>query len=653
VTLPAGPDRWAIKIEGALSETLTFGAPAAADAVYLAGSAGKDDEKTKSVSARTFAKFQTDVLTDGTAGPATAPPAVQPPGDANWVEGRVFSRTLGPEVAVVRATAAASDGSVYMLADVTETVDGQTLQGERDVALLKYDAAGALVFSRTLGAADEAQGYALAVSTDGKIAVAGSVKGGLGGAETSIDAKAADSFVTLFDEEGQELWTRRRGASADDEARAVAFAADGSVYVGGRTRSGLAAGAVAQGGWDGYLQSFAGVDGKLVSAVQFGGAGDDGVTALAVDGASVVVGGTESGRAVLRLFAAGTTGALTAGQTRDLGELKGGAVAGLAFDGAGGVIVAGSTANGALSSGQVNTAHSGGTDGFVARLSSNLTTSSTDAITYFGGEEQDQITALAVQNGQAYIAGSSTGALPGSAAIGAKDGFLVRMDAATGAVGWSRRFTGKDGEVAPTSIAVAAGGASVLDRLGLPKGTVDYTHSKSVVAATSARAGDQFFVSTREGQRGRAVTIEAGDTLKTLSAKINRALGFNARAEIVKDGAYEKIQIKPRSERVFVEIAPGTGGKNALESLGLEEGVVRHSSLIGVKATAEGVRRSYGLELGRNLNLDDAEQRKHAMAELQNAMVSIRKAFRELKNDNDPLPPSPAKFGPPSAYMMA
>lgn len=652
VTLAAAPDRWALKIEGVETETLSFGAPAAADAVYLAGEAGKTDAKTGAVPVRQLAKFQTDVLTEGAPGPATAPAALQPPGDTHWVEGRAFSRTLGPEVAAVRATATAADGSVYMLADVTAAAGGQAPQGERDVALLKYDAAGALVYTRTLGAAEHAEGYALAVSDDGKVAVAGSITGRLGGAEASLDDDVSDSFITVFDAEGEELWSRRRGALAEDEARAVAFGADGTVFVGGRARSAIP-GATAQGGWDGYVRSFAAADGAPLSVAQFGGAGDDGVTALAVQGSSVVAAGGEGGRAVLRAFAADAGGMLTAGAVRDLGSLDGGAVAGVAFDGAA-IVVAGSTGNAALSAGTVTTAHSGGREGFVARLSGDLTANAADRLSYYGGAGEDAVTAMAVRGGQVYLAGSSTGALPGSALMGTQDGFLARMDSATGVVGWSRRFTGKDGEVAPTSIAVAAGGASVLDRLGLPKGTIDYMGAKSVVAASAARPGDQFFVSTREGARGTAVTIEASDTLKTLAQKISRALGFAARAEVVRDGAYDRIQIKPISERVLVEITPGPEGRNALPAIGLTEGVVRHSTLSGTAKTEVGVdsaRKSYGLKLDRDLSLVDTTNIRHSLAELQTAMVSIRTAFRELKAIHDPLPPSTAMRGEASAYM--
>ena len=65
----------------------------------------------------------------------TAPPVFTPSGTPFAVDGRVMAKPLGPEIASVRQTAAGPDGSVYALAEVTATVDGQTIKGERDVAL--------------------------------------------------------------------------------------------------------------------------------------------------------------------------------------------------------------------------------------------------------------------------------------------------------------------------------------------------------------------------------------------------------------------------------------------------------------------------------------------------------------------------------------
>jgi hypothetical protein len=149
---------------------------------------------------------------------------------------------MDADVSAVRASATHTDGSVYMLAEVTGDVAGQPIKGERDVHLLKYDSMGNLIFSRTLGAADQANATSIAVAADGKVAIAGSVKGdllGLGPFETTLNAKGADSFVTVFNADGEELWSKRRGAYGDDEVKALTFGADGSLYVAGTTATAM------------------------------------------------------------------------------------------------------------------------------------------------------------------------------------------------------------------------------------------------------------------------------------------------------------------------------------------------------------------------------------------------------------------------------
>ena len=80
---------------------------------------------------------------------------------------------------------------------------------------------------------------------------------------------------------GDEAWTVRRGALEADSATALAFGADGTLYVAGNTSSGMAGNdggvspqfASAKGGQDGYLTAFATqADGKPKSlfTTQFG-----------------------------------------------------------------------------------------------------------------------------------------------------------------------------------------------------------------------------------------------------------------------------------------------------------------------------------------------------------------------------------------------
>ena len=66
----------------------------------------------------------------------------------------MFSHPLDANVLDVRASKTGADGSLYVLADIKGALGGQTIQGSQDVALQKYDSAGNLIYTRTLGAAE-------------------------------------------------------------------------------------------------------------------------------------------------------------------------------------------------------------------------------------------------------------------------------------------------------------------------------------------------------------------------------------------------------------------------------------------------------------------------------------------------------------------
>lgn len=663
VTIAKGKDQFALKIQGDSTEKLTFSAPVTTPAVYLTQTTGDpnpDDKATTddAVFHQEFLKFETGTSAD----------AVRRPGDSNWVEGRVFGKTLPESVEAVRTQVTGPDGSVYMLADVNDKIDGQTIKGAGDVALMKYDSAGNLVYTRTLGAASEAKGLALSVSADGKVAIAGSVTGGLAVTTTTTssttgqsstvtrfddgdDPMVADSFVTVFDVQGQELWTHRKGARAEDEATGVAFGADGSVYVLGRSK-GAMPGAPASGNWDGYLRTFS-ATGALAATTQFGTAGDDKMGGLVVDGTSVVVASIEGGDATLRRFDVSDPAAPTVTATRNLGSLGGGTIAGIALDG-GNVVLAGAT-GADLSVGTTTRAKSGSVDAFALRVSADLAASGVDAVAYYGGAGDDRATAMTVAGGKVWLTGTSKTELPGmTTPQGEMDGFAVELDIGAGAVGWSQRFTGEDRFATPNSISVDTSGASVLDRLGLPKGYVDYTDSTRITAATSARAGDQFQIRSRAGARPTTITLEENDTLETLMKKIQRATLFSVKVSIATDGDTRKLQIRPINSRSSLEILGGPSGKDALEALGLHEGFVRSTTFEDDKMVpSDGGPPIYGLKLARDLSIATKEDVKATVDELTQAMAVIRTAYRELNEGLDPQAKKKKASGEVPAYLQA
>ncbi len=663
VTLPPTSDQYGLQIKIGTSEAVTFTAAQTAGAVYVAQTVGDPNPDGKTTTKDSHAreqlvKFQTDTVNVG------APPqiATQP----NYVPGRVYANNLEPNIGTVHATQVAPDGSVYVLADVTGTTYGQAIQGSQDVALVKYDSTGRLIYSRTLGASKTASGLGLAVSASGQVAISGSVTGALYGSTdgalnsgpTGAFADQSDSFVTLYDATGNEVWTARRGAAQQDQASQVAFSADGStVYVAGQAQGALPGAGAPIGGYDGYIEAFTTTATGAPRAQftqTFGTTGQDSVKGLVVDGNSLITASVENGHAILRNFDISSgTPALSA--TRDLGDLQGGSITGLALNG-GQVVLAGTTSNGALAAGTVTRAASGGADAFAAQVSEDLSTGPGDAIAYYGGTGDEKATSLAVSGGQVWIAGQAGTDLPGQPAVGTKDGFLAQLDIATGSIVNSQRFTGRDGIATPTSIAIDTTGSSVLDRLGLPKGAIGLDTSQRLTAQSSLRPGEQFTVAAGSGPPVK-ITIDSGETLDTLALKIQRASGFQALATITTISGQRQLKIVPASTQTTVTLGAGPTGKNALTTLGLPEGVLNLTTTTkGVTGPADGGPNIYGLGLSSTLNIDSAAQVSHARAVVGAAMGVIRKAYQDLVTAATPkVPGTPAngKLGPVPAYLTA
>ena len=489
--------------------------------------------------------------------------------------------------------------------------------------MLKYDSAGDLVFNRTVGASDTASGYALSVSADGKsVAVAGTVTGALDGTQGSASTTTtnADSFVSVFDATGEESWTARRSSTSGAQPTAVSFGPDGKVYVVG-SATGAVQGGTAQGGQDGWLQAFSDKGAALYTS-QIGTTATDRSVGVSADANGVAVASVENGHAVLRRFDFDGSGALQAGAVRDLGDLQGGDIAGLGRADDGSLVIAGSTHNAALAAGTITTGYAGGKSAFVANVSADLGAASSDRLTYVNLGTEATATALTVSGGKAYIAGQLDD--------GAKSklGYGAQIDVRTGAVGWKDTNRGADNLSAPSAIAMDAQGVSALDKLGLPRGTLNYAGSQTLTANTSIRTGDQFFVRSGTGA-AKPVTVEAGETLKTLVVKINRALGFTGKAEVVTANGYDQLKITPLNDRTDVSLQSGKGGRDALASLGLSEGLVTLDASTTAKLDPN-TPKTYGLKLPTTLSISSTAAAKSASVLISSALTTLQIAYSDL-----------------------
>lgn len=644
-TVSTSEDTFSLKIVGRVTEKLTFSASASTPAVYLTSQSGAPGKTTTAVTTDKTGKTKlttttgaSDVTQTLTKLDAGSNPVAADPGD-----GVVQNQTIANKPTAVRATATGADGSVYVLADVAgKTDDGQSIKGTSDVALMKYDSAGNLQYTRTVGAANAANGYALAVSADGsQVAVAGTTTGPLDTTDTGQKTTGTTGFLSVFSSAGEEQWTQTRVSSAGDTPTGVAFGSSGQVFVTGTATGALLGGGGQVGGQDSYIQGFTG---KQVTAAdgtkswtssisftqQFGTSGTDRPSNVVVSGSSLYVAGTENGHAVVRQYALQSSGAPTLSATRDLGDLKGGEVAGIAVQSDGSLVVAGATHNGALSGGSVGQAYVSGKEGFVATLSSTLTPTK---LNYVAAPSDFSAAAMTLSGGKVYLAGKiaqapQSGHTTGSAA------YVAEVDPSNGAVGWSRTLTGRDGIDAPTGIAVAQGGASALDALGLPNGTIDYSKSTTLVGSTSVRAGDEFQIKAGSGA-AKTITIQPGDTFASLAAEINSATGFQASATTSTVNGKTVLKIVPLNARTPIQLISGAAGKDALGALGLTSGEITLDAKNALPSgattdTGSNARSVLGLNLPTTLDISTASGAKAAVAALNLATAKLENLYQDL-----------------------
>ncbi|WP_114955010.1 hypothetical protein [Sphingosinicella terrae] len=506
-----------------------------------------------------------------------------------------------------RAVVTDAQGYSYLVGTTAGDLGSNRSDGNEDLFLTKLDGEGRVVWQRTLGAAGESRGAAISIAANGDVVVAGTVTGAFDG--TNSDG---DMLVARFDASGDEKFATLVRAAGQDSAQAVAVGADGSIFVGGRS---------ATGGGDAFIARLDS-SGRVTERRTIDSGGVDGVKALAVDGGGNLLALTgEDGNARLRRIDPAALATDLA--TLDLGAADARALA-IAADGS--VAVVGAT-TGPLAGSQVNST-SGGRDGFVARIDSALAGAS---ITYVGGASDDQLDSAAFLDGSLYVGGRTSGDLAGGRS-GITDGFVTRVDAATGAIQSTMQFGQTTQRTEPVHVAVAKGANNALGALGLSRGTINPVDSVMLVAQTSLRAGDEFSIRV-DGGAARKVVIAADETLATLSAKLRRLTGtaITVTTPIVDDGKALRIDAKPGHE---IELIAGGSGRDALGKIGLAPARLVAAAPLGDKAPTVRPGGNFALGLSDALDLGTAAGAALALDRVKSALSMTQTAFRSLYWDS-------------------
>jgi Beta-propeller repeat len=217
-----------------------------------------------------------------------------PQGNCVWSKG--FSIANPGTTDQIKGVAVDSSNNVYVVGGFYGGLDlggGMfTSAGQSDVFVAKFNAAGALQWSKRYGDATTQFGKAIGVDAAGHVYFAGSMQGTVDfGGGPLVSAGGFDTFVASLDTAGNFLWAKRAGDAADQQALSVAVDAGANVLV-----TGIMAGSINFGG--GALTSLGQNDVfalKLSSAgahlwsKRFGDTGDDWGNGVGTDPAGDVL----------------------------------------------------------------------------------------------------------------------------------------------------------------------------------------------------------------------------------------------------------------------------------------------------------------------------------------------------------------------------
>lgn len=328
-----------------------------------------------------------------------------------------------------RAKAVATDGADnVVLAGYTKTaLGGNTHAGLADTALVKYDANGTLQWIRQLGTAawDEAAG----ITTDGSdnIIVVGQTDGDLAGAG---NAGGTDAFILKYDAAGTLLWSRQHGSAQEDIATGAVVDSSGNIYVTGFSRGDLDGQLNVNVGWADLFLIKYDAAGNHQWTHLFGTIVTDKGAAIALDSAGDIY---IAGATVDHLNGIPNAGGFdvfvvkydTAGSrlwTRQFGSNADDFAYGLTADDSGHVYVTGSTLGNL--DGHTN---SGAEDLFIAKYDSSGNRIWTQVLGTTGSD-----VARGIAKDEAapflYVTGRTSGALDGQPNMGGHDLFALKYD---------------------------------------------------------------------------------------------------------------------------------------------------------------------------------------------------------------------------------
>ncbi|MCB4792090.1 MAG: carboxypeptidase regulatory-like domain-containing protein [Elusimicrobia bacterium] len=281
--------------------------------------------------------------------------------------------------------------NIYLSGYTIGNYDGNHNHGKKDVFLKKYDTEGNKLWSKLLGTTANDIGFSLAVNNTGNIYIAGNTEGTY---ELNTSSGSGDIFIAKYDSSGNNEWVRQKGSSNIDYANGIAIDSNNNLYVTGYT--------------NGSMDGIKNTGGKDIFLIKYDNSGNRKWTKL--------LGSTLD----------------------DIGQC-------LTIDRYNNIYIAGCT-EGNLN-GNLN---AGGKDIFVAKydVSGNMVWCK-----QFGSQVEDICSKVKVDGaGNVYLLGTTAGLFDGNKNYGAIDILLIKIDP-SGSKFWSKQFGTTSSDIA-TGLAI-------------------------------------------------------------------------------------------------------------------------------------------------------------------------------------------------------
>lgn len=207
----------------------------------------------------------------------------------------IWQKTLGGSNADIASSVDQTTDGGYIVAGYTSSNNGDVSgnHGGSDYWVVKLDASGNLQWQKALGGTSSDQAQAIQQTSDGGYIVAGNTKSNNG--DVSGFHGASDSWVVKLDGAGNISWQKTLGGSAPEAAYSVKQTSDGGYVVAGSSQSSDDDVSDNKGGNDYWVVKLDGA-GNLMWEKNFGGSSDDVAQSVATttDNGFIVAGASKS-----------------------------------------------------------------------------------------------------------------------------------------------------------------------------------------------------------------------------------------------------------------------------------------------------------------------------------------------------------------------